>query len=155
MQKVSERLAGNSNRSNPSEPIGVRICDVRVLCSTARTARHLSRASRSPAPEADPQRSQRFLNEAVHTMLVQRKGLRPRKSPAGISTNDLIFSAALGNNANLFPSVLKLYVSPGSTIADVTFGKGVFWKNVPSNSYKLLARDLQHGVDSRKLPYKN
>jgi hypothetical protein len=155
MQKVSERPAGNSNRSNPSEPIAVRICDVRVLCSTARTARHFSRASRSPAPEADPQRSQRFLNETVHTMLVQRKGLRPRKSPAGISTNDLIFSAALGNNANLFASVLKLYVSPGSTIADVTFGKGVFWKNVPSNSYKLLATDLQHGVDSRKLPYQN
>jgi hypothetical protein len=88
-------------------------------------------------------------------ILVRRKGSRPRKSPAGISTNDLVFSAALGNNADMFPSIISLYVSPGSTVADVTFGKGVFWKNVPSDVYKVLATDIRRGVDSRKLPYKD
>ena len=86
--------------------------------------------------------------------LVQRKGVRPRKSPAGISTNDLILSAALGNNADMFPSILALYVPAGSTVADVTFGRGVFWKNVPPNAYKLMATDIKQGVDSQELPYR-
>lgn len=86
-------------------------------------------------------------------IMVQRKGRRPRKSPAGISTNDLIFSASVGNNADIFPSVLALHVPSGSTVADVTYGKGVFWKNVPTDAYKLLKTDLRHGVDSRSLPY--
>lgn len=87
--------------------------------------------------------------------LVQRKGLRPRKSPSGVSTNDLIFTAGVGGNAEMFPSILSLYVVPGSTIADVTFGKGVFWKNVPSKLYKVLATDLRQGIDSRNLSYKD
>src|ERR1700733_9454006 len=86
--------------------------------------------------------------------LVQRKGRSARKSPSGISTNDLVFSAAVGGNADLFPSILSLYVPPGSTVADVTFGRGVFWKNVPPNLYKVLATDIRKGVDSRRLPYK-
>ena len=85
--------------------------------------------------------------------LVQRKGARPRKSPSGISTNDLIFTAGIGNNSDMFPSVLSLYVSVGSKVADVTFGKGVFWKKIPSDVYEVLATDLKHGIDSRKLPY--
>lgn len=94
-----------------------------------------------------------FDQDRPRPVLVQRKGVRPRKSPAGISTNNLVFSAALGNNADMFPSVLSLYVSPGSTVADVTFGRGVFWKNIPSKLYKIFATDIKQGVDSRKLPY--
>ena len=32
--------------------------------------------------------------------------------------------------------------------------KGVFWKNVPRNSYRLLKSDLKDGIDCRKLPYR-
>jgi len=85
--------------------------------------------------------------------LVQRKGRRPRKSPAGISTNDLIFSASVGTNAEIFPSILSLYVAPHSTVADITYGKGVFWKAIAPTSYRLLATDIKRGVDARKLPY--
>ena len=94
-----------------------------------------------------------FPLEEQHSLFVRRKGKRPRKSPAGIATNDLVFSASVGTNADIFPSILALYVPPGGTIADVTFGKGVFWKNVPPSSYKLAASDLKHGVDSRNLPH--
>ena len=76
-----------------------------------------------------------------------------RKSPDGIPTNRLIFSAFQGTNGELFPKILSLYVAPGSTVADVTFGKGVFWKKVPKQAYELLATDLESGVDCRKLPY--
>ncbi len=55
----------------------------------------------------------------------------------------------------MLPSILSLYVPQGSTVADVTFGKGAFWKNVPPELYKVLATDIGQGVDSRKLPYKN
>ncbi|MEW6542966.1 MAG: helix-turn-helix transcriptional regulator [Nitrospirota bacterium] len=80
-------------------------------------------------------------------------GRPKRKSPDGVSTNDLVFSSSCGSNDELFPRVLSLYVSPGSTVADVTYGKGVFWKRIPKESYKLLATDIEEGVDCRSLPY--
>ena len=85
--------------------------------------------------------------------LAQRKGKKPRKAPAGISTNDLVFSAQQGGNAEMFPHILELYVPKGSVIADVTYGKGAFWRHVPRTTYKLHASDLQTGVDCRLLPY--
>jgi hypothetical protein len=76
-----------------------------------------------------------------------------RKSPAGAPTNDLVFSAHHGGNDEVFPQILSLYVAPGSTVADVTYGRGVFWRNVPPDAYDLLATDLADGVDCRALPY--
>ena len=40
-------------------------------------------------------------------------------------------------------------------MADVTYGKGVFWKDIPKDRYKLLPTDLKDGVDCRNLPYKD
>ena len=78
-----------------------------------------------------------------------------RKSPNGVATNDLVFSAHTGTNDELFPQILSLYVAPGSTVADVTYGKGVFWKKIAKGRYHLLASDLQSGTDFRSLPHKN
>jgi len=75
-----------------------------------------------------------------------------RKSPAGISTNQLVFTAYQGTSEDVFPNVVSLYVAQGSTVADVTYGKGVFWKRVPEGKYRLLATDLRNGVDCRNLP---
>jgi len=76
-----------------------------------------------------------------------------RKSPAGVATNDLVFSAYHGSNDALFPLVLSLYVAAGSRVADVTYGRGVFWKRVAPRRYHVLASDLTSGVDCRRLPY--
>lgn len=76
-----------------------------------------------------------------------------RKSPAGLPTNDLTFTAYQGTNDAVFPRVLALYVAPGSLVADVTHGKGVFWKQVPEGLYRVLSTDLAGGVDARSLPY--
>ncbi len=78
-----------------------------------------------------------------------------RKSPAGVSTNELIFSAYTGSNSDVFPLILKLYVPHKSRIADVTFGKGVFWKNVNVDDYDVEATDIKTGVDCRDLPYED
>jgi hypothetical protein len=80
---------------------------------------------------------------------------KKRKSPDGVATNKLVFSAYQGSNDDLFPHVLSLYVSQGSTVADTTYGKGVFWRKIPKGRYKLKASDLHRGVDATKLPYEN
>ena len=78
---------------------------------------------------------------------------KKRKSPAGEPTNDLVFSAYVGTNDEVFPFVLSLYVDPGGAVADVTYGKGVFWRKVPEGAYELRATDLADGIDCRNLPY--
>src|SRR3990172_5444055 len=79
--------------------------------------------------------------------------MKKRKSPSGKPTNDLVFSSYVGTNDEVFPFVLSLYVRPGSKVADVTYGKGVFWRNVPPDTYELLPSDISNGVDCRYLPY--
>ena len=71
----------------------------------------------------------------------------------GHATNDLILSAYADGNDKVFPRILSLYVPPGSTVADVTYGKGVFWRNVGRTEYDLRATDILDGIDCRDLPY--
>lgn len=75
-----------------------------------------------------------------------------RKAPDGVATSDLILSAHVAGNADVFPQILSLHVPPGSTVADVTHGRGVFWRNVEAD-YDILASDIETGVDCRDLPY--
>ena len=71
----------------------------------------------------------------------------------GVSTNDLVRSAYADGNESVFPKILDLYVKPGSVVADVTYGKGVFWRHIPVGRYDVRATDIQSGVDCRNLPY--
>lgn len=89
------------------------------------------------------------------TLFGDYEPLKQKRVAGGISTSDLVISAHTANNDKVFPEILKLHVPIGSTIADVTYGKGVFWKEVPTKNYKLLATDLKTGVDCRNLPYKD
>ncbi len=86
--------------------------------------------------------------------LVRRSGKHYRQAPAGRPTNELVFTAYQGTNDIIFPRVLSLYVPIGSTVADVTYGRGIFWKRVDKDKYRLLATDLKtDGIDCRSLPY--
>lgn len=90
-----------------------------------------------------------------------------RRVQGGVATADVVVSACVGENAELFAQILALHVPRGSLIADVTYGLGAFWKRVPAGAYSLLASDiapkpdirvpawatLQAGVDCRALPY--
>ncbi|MDE0117008.1 MAG: DNA methyltransferase [bacterium] len=89
---------------------------------------------------------------------VQSDSLFDEQAPArrvrnGLPTNDLVFSAYAEGNDYVFPRIMDLYVAPRSVVADVTFGKGVFWRNVPNGMYELRATDIQTGIDCRALPY--
>ena len=65
----------------------------------------------------------------------------------------MILTAKKGNNDDLFRDVLEMYVQEGSIIADVTYGRGVFWKQVDTSKYDLRTTDLMDGVDFSNLPY--
>lgn len=76
-----------------------------------------------------------------------------RKSPDGVATTDIILSAHIANNAEVFEQLARLHIPEGEDVADVTYGKGVFWKNIPEGRYKLHPSDLKTGTDCRQLPY--
>ncbi len=78
---------------------------------------------------------------------------RKRVVQNGMPTNDLVFSAHVAGNDMVFPEVLSLYVAPESVVADVTYGEGVFWRNVPTDRYTVLDTDIKTGTDCRELPY--
>ena len=90
---------------------------------------------------------------APRTALIRAK--KTNRVARGIATNELVFSAHQGTNDEIFPHVLRLHVPGGSVVADVTYGKGIFWKNVPAEEFRLLPTDLASGVDCRNLPYGN
>lgn len=76
------------------------------------------------------------------------------RTQGGEPTTDLIVSAYTAGNADVFPKVLELHVPEGALVADVTYGSGVFWKNVPDGKFELRASDISMGIDCRDLPYK-
>ena len=73
----------------------------------------------------------------------------------GSPSNDLVLSAYAAANEDVFPKIMDLYVAPGSTVADVTYGKGVFWNKVSPDAYNLLSTDIATGTDCRDLPYED
>ena len=68
-----------------------------------------------------------------------------------------IETAYQGTNAHLIAHAARLYIADGATVADVTFGKGVFWKRTETSRFTLLASDMQTCPDApydfRQLPY--
>lgn len=56
--------------------------------------------------------------------------------------DELILSAYVERNSEVFPKVLDLHVPTDSKVADVTYGKGVFWKKVQPDAYDVYGTDL-------------
>jgi tRNA G10 N-methylase Trm11 len=61
-----------------------------------------------------------------------------------------VLTAKQGTNADLFPDIMRLYVPEGSKVLDMTYGRGVFWKNIDKTKYTLTMNDLDpdRGVTS-------
>jgi len=91
-----------------------------------------------------------------------------KRVQGGVSTTDVICSAYIDNNDEVFKDILTMFVPLHSRIADVTFGQGVFWNKVDLNNYQIFPSDLflkpstllkyqslnpVSGVDCRNLPY--
>lgn len=56
-------------------------------------------------------------------------------------------TAKVGNNDDLFPDILRLYVPRGSLVADVTWGRGIFWKQVDQDDYRIIRSDIERCGD--------
>lgn len=59
-----------------------------------------------------------------------------------IDRDEIIVSAHVGRNAEVFSKILDLHVPRGAKVADVTYGKGVFWKRVSPDAYDVYGTDL-------------
>jgi len=89
----------------------------------------------------------------VQLELVTRERPGKKRVQGGVSTTDVVMSAFVSGNAEIFPQILQLHIPEGSKIADVTYGGGVFWRNVDLSKYDLLPSDIANGTDCRSLPY--
>jgi hypothetical protein len=108
---------------------------------------------------------QMLLFDRTDTNIVLAK--KPKKTGRvnrGRATNDLVHSAYQAPNDVVFSLILELYVPRSARIADVTYGKGVFWRRVDKGKYDINASDLKKdglpkgcrgGIDSRRLPYED
>lgn len=72
----------------------------------------------------------------------------------------MILTCIQGTNADLFLTVYNFYCNPKHRIADITWGKGVFWSKIKHAPDLLFASDLKGGegifdFDFKKLPYEN
>lgn len=79
--------------------------------------------------------------------------MKKKRVAGGIATSKVIVSAHIAGNAEVFAQILDLHVPLGSTVADVTYGKGTFWRKANVLGYRLLSSDIQTGTDCRQLPY--
>lgn len=66
-----------------------------------------------------------------------------------------IYTVCQGRNSGLIKNVTKLYFNEGDKVADVTYGKGAFWREIDLSKYEVVGTDLKTGTDFRKLPYEN
>jgi tRNA G10 N-methylase Trm11 len=97
-----------------------------------------------------------MLHEPAQSSLWEADKATPTKrTQGGIATSNVTMSAYISGNAEVFPQILDLHVPDGARIADVTYGTGVFWKNVDLIRYELIPSDIATGIDCRALPYEN
>lgn len=98
---------------------------------------------------------------------VVEKPVVTKRIQGGAPSTEVVLSAHVATNDEVFAQVAQLHLPVGSYVADVTYGKGVFWKRVPKDTYTLYfsdidaktSRDATHdvpvatGVDCRDLPF--
>src|SRR5712692_11203654 len=71
---------------------------------------------------------------------------KPRRVQGGEATARVVVSASVAGNAEVFADVAALHIPAGASVADITYGQGVFWKHVPVGRYDLLFSDLNAKV---------
>jgi hypothetical protein len=63
-----------------------------------------------------------------------------------------VLSALLGDNSDLIREAARLWITPTDFVADVTYGRGVFWRQLPD--IEVAGTDVfTDGIDCRALPY--
>lgn len=84
--------------------------------------------------------------------MTRRIRAEPRRQ-GGVAKSDVVLSAHQAGNAVVFQTLMGLHVQEGDDVADLTYGKGVFWRRIPDGAYQLHASDLKLGHRWDCLPY--
>jgi hypothetical protein len=104
-----------------------------------------------------PRRKKRFSDSDAPSLFpappADEAAAKAKRVAGGVATSDVVVSAYVCGNAEVFPCILDLHVPAGAIVADVTYGKGVFWRQVPAGRYQLRPSDIQTGTDCTALPY--
>ena len=53
-----------------------------------------------------------------------------------------VYTTVIGNNDELIKRVAELYLNSGDVVADVTYGRGVWWKKVDLEQYDFYPSDI-------------
>lgn len=61
--------------------------------------------------------------------------------PPTATTTAPVLTCCQGTNADLIASVARLYLKKGARIADLTYGRGVFWQQVDLSNYNFCKSD--------------
>lgn len=72
-----------------------------------------------------------------------------------MGVEEIIYTVHHGCNSKLIKNAVTLYFKKGSRIADVTYGRGVFWKDIDKSQYEIVGTDIMMGVDFRQLSYQD
>jgi len=84
----------------------------------------------------------------------RRGGRTPRRGP--ILADEPVMTCMEGHNGDLIAHAARLYLRKGDRVADVTYGRGQFWRKVDTSEYDFRATDLQTTevkMDFRRLDY--
>jgi hypothetical protein len=105
-------------------------------------------------------RADRMLCTNVHKSNTKIKYRHSRDGhPAKfVAQKDWVYSCQDGDNSKLIAKVASLYLKDGQVIADVTYGKGVFWKRVDTSRFDFRPSDIlscENKYDFCNLPYKD
>lgn len=84
--------------------------------------------------------------------------LNPEKkvrTQGGIATTEVIVSSYREDNAAVFARIFDLHLVDCRRIADITYGKGVFWRRIDTSGLDFLPSDIKTGTDFTTLPYED
>jgi hypothetical protein len=94
---------------------------------------------------------------AAARMRASRAGKRlPPITPPAVAHVETVVH---GSNADLIRRVARKYLASGATVADVTYGHGVFWRQLGRSRFHLIGSDIRPMpgsslvADFRHLPY--
>jgi hypothetical protein len=136
--------------------------DIKLLPENEAQARPLTRLK-------DPAARRRAWHTAVTLAAAQERPVTARDTEEAVrrlngngrvvsaGDGEPVFSCILGDNADLIAAVARLYLPKGCRVADITYGRGVFWQKVNLADYRLSKSDKitcpSSPHDFRQLPY--
>jgi hypothetical protein len=92
-------------------------------------------------------------SECRQKLYREKRAGRYTKSPEPLT----VTRAVQGTNADLLAAAAHLYIPDGALVADVTYGKGIFWRATKRRRFTLITSDLMTKADLRadfrRLPY--